>query len=82
MEDRVSALEAELACVRAERDTLVEALRSGAHYRATVKSAPVAIMCVSGVSGRYVFANQAYATLLGIELGELLRRDPYQRGST
>ena len=78
MDERLAALEAELACVRAERDALVEALRSGQRFQATVDGAPLAIMCVSGVSGRYVFANRAYAALLGRELDELLQCDPYQ----
>jgi two-component system, cell cycle sensor histidine kinase and response regulator CckA len=35
-------------------------------------------MCVSGEEGRYVFANEAFAALVGIPLAELLASDPYQ----
>jgi PAS domain S-box-containing protein len=78
MDQRLPALEAELACARAERDALVEALRAATRFQSAVDAAPLAMMCVSGVSGRYVFANAAYAKLLGRQLDDLLRSDPYQ----
>jgi PAS domain S-box-containing protein len=78
MDDRASALEAELLCVRAERDALTQALRSSALLQAAIENSPLPTMCVSGVSGRYVFANPAYAKLLNIGLDEILHCDPYQ----
>jgi PAS domain-containing protein len=65
MTDRLAWLEAELARVTAERDALSTALARGAHFEATVAGAPLAIACVSGENGRYLFANAAYARLVG-----------------
>jgi PAS domain S-box-containing protein len=78
MQDRIRELEAELARVRAERDTLQADLQRASRYVTAVEKAPTAVMCVSGEQGRYVFVNQAFADLVGRSLDEVLASDPYQ----
>ena len=78
MQERIRELEAELARVRAERDTLQADLQRTSRYVMAVEKAPTAVMCVSGEQGRYVFVNQAFAELVGRSLDDVLSRDPYQ----
>jgi PAS domain S-box-containing protein len=48
------------------------------HFRNAVQWAPIGIICVSGAKGRYVFANEAFARLIGRSLDEVLASDPFQ----
>jgi PAS domain S-box-containing protein len=75
---RVVELERELDSLRAERDALLSSVQARARLEATIDAAPLAIMSVSAVHARYVFANRAYANLLGRSQAELLASDPYQ----
>jgi PAS domain S-box-containing protein len=47
-------------------------------YRSAVGDAPIGIACISTLTGRYVFANEAFARLLGYDHQQLLASDPYQ----
>jgi len=77
MTDRLAPLEAQLARVTAERDHLSAVLARSAQFQAAVVGSPVAMACVSAEKGRYVFANPAYAELVGRSLEELMECDAY-----
>ena len=76
--DKVAWLEAELARVTAERDDLGKQLDREKWFEAAVRAAPLAMACVSGAEGRYVFVNAPYARLLGMSPDELMRADAYE----
>ena len=78
MSDRVAALEAELAQLRAERDALAQAVEAARPYQRSALASPVAILCISGVTGRHIFANDACAKLFGYTRQELEAADPYE----
>src|SRR5262249_18635646 len=78
MIDRMRELAAELERVRAERDAMKSTLEHVHRYVTAVERAPTGVMCVSGEKGRYVFANQAFARMVGRPLHELLTCDPYE----
>src|SRR5262245_39629976 len=48
------------------------------HFRNAVNWAPIGIICVSGAKGKYVFANEEFARLIGRSLEEVLASDPFQ----
>jgi PAS domain S-box-containing protein len=48
------------------------------HFRNAVQWAPIGVICVAGAKGRYVFANEAFARLIGRSLDEVLAADPFQ----
>jgi PAS domain S-box-containing protein len=50
----------------------------GAHLRRAAEHAPIGILCVNGVTGQWVFANQAIARMLMLAREELLRSDPFE----
>jgi PAS domain S-box-containing protein len=77
MTDRLAQLEAQLAHVTAERDRLSAALARSAQFQEAVVRSPVAMACVSAEKGRYVFANPAYAELVGRSIEELMECDAY-----
>ncbi|HLK35149.1 MAG TPA: ATP-binding protein [Polyangiaceae bacterium] len=47
-------------------------------YRTAIERAPLPIMRVSASKGRYVFFNDAFATMLGHTRESLAARDPYE----
>jgi two-component system cell cycle sensor histidine kinase/response regulator CckA len=49
-----------------------------AHFRKAVDSAPIGIIHVDGTKGRYVFANETFARMIGRAREDILRSDPYQ----
>jgi two-component system cell cycle sensor histidine kinase/response regulator CckA len=55
-----------------------DAARVAAHFRKAVESAPIGIIHVDGAKGRYVFANETFARMIGRAQDEVLRSDPYQ----
>src|SRR5215471_12379867 len=75
MSDREESLVAEIARLRAE---LAAAQERTQRLETAVRAAPVAINCVAGETGRYVFANEAFARHVGKPLREVLESDPYQ----
>src|SRR5262245_28347783 len=48
------------------------------HFRNAIRLAPIGAICVSGAKGQYVFANEAFAQLVGRTLDEVLAADPFQ----
>lgn len=76
--DRIRELEAQLASATAERGAFAAELARVKHYVCAVERSPLGIMCVSAVTGRYVFLNEAYANFVGHARSDLLTRDPYQ----
>jgi PAS domain S-box-containing protein len=48
------------------------------HYRRAVENAPIGMVCVDGAKGRYVFANERFAQMIGRQREELLAADPFQ----
>jgi two-component system cell cycle sensor histidine kinase/response regulator CckA len=48
------------------------------HYRRAVELSPIGMICVDGAHGRYVFANERFAQMIGRPRAELLESDPYQ----
>ena len=48
------------------------------HYRRAVELSPIGMICVDGANGRYVFANERFAQMIGRPRSELLESDPYQ----
>jgi two-component system cell cycle sensor histidine kinase/response regulator CckA len=48
------------------------------HFRRAAERAPIGIICVSGATGRYVFANEAFARMMLRTLDELMSADPYE----
>ncbi len=78
MNDRVTELEDELARMRAKGHALAQELEELRHYRSAVEGSPAAILRVSGTKGRYVFANEAFARLVGQACDGLMARDPFQ----
>jgi two-component system, cell cycle sensor histidine kinase and response regulator CckA len=78
MSDRLAWLEAELDRVTAERDALALALERAAPFEAAIGSAPVAIACVAGEKGRYLFVNAEYGRLVGKSPEELMVSDAYE----
>jgi two-component system cell cycle sensor histidine kinase/response regulator CckA len=78
MVDRIQELEGEVARLRAEREELTVRLAHAGYQAQAVERSPVAVMCVSGVKGRYVFVNEAFAGMAGYSRAELLARDPYE----
>ena len=79
MSERIAELEAELSCVRAERDALASALAKAEVYRHAVNHAPVGMMCASLLDGEYVFSNPAHAGFLGYTPEEIVSSDPHRR---
>ena len=84
MSDRVSELEAELASLRVELAQVRGELAASrdeigrlSRYRAAVEASPVGMMCVDGTSGGYVFANQAFAEMIGHSREALFEKDAY-----
>jgi two-component system cell cycle sensor histidine kinase/response regulator CckA len=69
--------DAELSSLRAERDAAAAELSLARSYRDAVDASPIAIACISTATGRYVFANEAFAQLLGHAREQLLASDPY-----
>jgi two-component system, cell cycle sensor histidine kinase and response regulator CckA len=57
-------------------DALNEA--AAEHYRRAVELSPIGMICVDGAKGRYVFANERFAQMIGRPRAELLECDPYQ----
>jgi two-component system cell cycle sensor histidine kinase/response regulator CckA len=49
--------------------------------RNAVESAPIGIICVSGATGQYVFANETFARMVGRTREEVLQSDPFQIGA-
>jgi PAS domain S-box-containing protein len=78
MGDRVRELEEELERLRDERDSLAGALEKAMPFETAVSSSPVSVICVNAEKGRYEFANQAFANLIGRPLDEILATDPYE----
>ncbi|HEY4184255.1 MAG TPA: ATP-binding protein [Polyangia bacterium] len=78
MADRTAELEATLARIQAERDTLAAKWEEARHHMLAVEGAPVAMMCVSAVKGRYLFVNDQFARMAGQAREALLARDPYE----
>jgi len=77
MSGRASDLDVELARVRAERDTLARELEIARPLAKLIEGVPVAIMRVSGTTGRYIFFNETFAKLIGQSREEILACDPY-----
>jgi PAS domain S-box-containing protein len=48
------------------------------HMKRAAECAPFGIFCVCGATGRFVFANAAYAALIGWPQDELVASDPYK----
>jgi two-component system cell cycle sensor histidine kinase/response regulator CckA len=48
------------------------------NLRDAIQSSPVGVICVSGATGRYVFANEAFARMIGRTRAEVEASDPYQ----
>jgi two-component system, cell cycle sensor histidine kinase and response regulator CckA len=48
------------------------------HLRRAAEHAPIGIICVSGATGRYVFANAAFARMIGRSHEDVLNADPFQ----
>ena len=78
MSDRVAALEAELAQLRAERDALAQAVEAARPYQRSALAAPIAIFSISGTTGRHIFANDACSKMFGYTREELEAADPYE----
>jgi PAS domain S-box-containing protein len=78
MHDRVRELEAELARMRAKGEAMARELEEARHYRIAIEEAPLSILRVSGAKGRYVFANEAFARLVGRPREGLMACDPFQ----
>jgi two-component system cell cycle sensor histidine kinase/response regulator CckA len=77
LEDELAAVKAELERVRAELERERARIRRLECYRAAVETSPAGIMCVDGTTGGYVFANQAFADMIGHDLSTLLEKDSY-----
>jgi len=77
MDGRIRELEVELARVRAERDVLAASVARTGRFESTVAASPLAVMCVSGEKGRYVFVNDAFARMVGRSRDEVIASDPY-----
>jgi len=75
MPDSDEALVAEIARLRAELAAVQERAQ---RLERAVQAAPIAINCVAGETGRYVFANEAFARHVGKPLCDVLESDPYQ----
>src|SRR4051794_36256010 len=77
MTDRVAALEAELVQLRAERDALAQALEAARPYQRAALASPIAVLSISGTTGRHIFANDTCAKMFGYTREELEAADPY-----
>jgi PAS domain S-box-containing protein len=64
--------------VTLERDPAVSQAERTRCLEAAIAESPNAVMCVSSETGRYIFANQAFADLVGRSLEEVMRSDPYE----
>jgi PAS domain S-box-containing protein len=49
-----------------------------AHLRRAAEHAPIGIICVNGVTGQWMFANEALARMLRLPREELLSCDPFE----
>jgi PAS domain S-box-containing protein len=78
MHDRVEELESELARMRAKGEAMARELEETRHYRSAIERAPLSILRVSGAKGCYVFANEAFARLVGRSREGLMACDPFQ----
>jgi two-component system, cell cycle sensor histidine kinase and response regulator CckA len=47
------------------------------HFHIAVNEAPIGIIRIDGAKGRYVFANETFARMIGRPLAEVLESDPY-----
>jgi PAS domain S-box-containing protein len=78
MGDATGDLEREVERLRQECAALTRELEDAHHYRRAVERSPLPTMCVSGVKGRYVFVNEAFAKMLGRPLDDVRGSDPFQ----
>ncbi|HVY29551.1 MAG TPA: ATP-binding protein [Polyangiaceae bacterium] len=77
-EDRLRALELELARMTEERDALRRANDTLQLKAEALDAAPLGAICVSGLSGRYEFINAEFARLIGRDQQTTLAADPFE----
>src|SRR5262249_24560216 len=78
VENRNGEFEAERARMLGEWARLTASAARAERLEAAVAGSPLAIMCVSAESGRYIFVNEAFARMIGRPLDEVMVSDLYQ----
>jgi two-component system cell cycle sensor histidine kinase/response regulator CckA len=66
------------AATDSDLGTLDASAQIAAAFRKAVEAAPIGIIHVDGAKGRYVFANETFARMIGKTREEVLQSDPYQ----